>query len=94
MKASVLINRSPTAEFTFSNGLRKGDPLSPFLFNIVGEVIHIMMERASEIGLIEGVQTHESSKMISHLQFADDTIIFLKGSEENMINFKNLLKCF
>lgn len=80
----MLINGSPSEEFSFKNGVRQGDPLSPSLFNIVGEVFHVIMKKTCDKGVLEGVRLQEDSYMISHLQFADDIIVFIKGSERNI----------
>ncbi|KAE8686756.1 UDP-glucose:glycoprotein glucosyltransferase [Hibiscus syriacus] len=51
---SVLINGSPTEEFPMAKGLRQGCSLSPLLFNVVGELLHLMLSKAVELGLFQG----------------------------------------
>ena len=48
---SVLINGSPSKEFSPTRGLRQGDPLAPLLFNIVGEGLTGMMREAAQKNL-------------------------------------------
>lgn len=74
----ILINGSPKGFFPAQRGLRLGDPLFPFLFTIVGEALSRMVEAISNKGLIRGFKVAHDAPIISHLQYADDTL-FLSG---------------
>ncbi|XP_028115979.1 uncharacterized protein LOC114313761 [Camellia sinensis] len=89
----VLVNGSPTSEFSSHKGLRQGDLLSPFLFNLVEEGLNILMERAKEVGLIKGAAIGHRELKLSHIQFADDTIIFCEANWEEIIAVKRILRC-
>ncbi|GJW51804.1 RNA-directed DNA polymerase, eukaryota [Tanacetum coccineum] len=65
-RASVLVNGSPSNEFSFHCGLKQGDPLSPFLFILIMESLHLSFSRAVDEGLFKGVQL-QGSISISHL---------------------------
>ncbi|XP_071687297.1 uncharacterized protein [Rutidosis leptorrhynchoides] len=52
---SVLVNGSPTLEFKPEKGVRQGDPISPFLFNIAAEGLNLLTKRAIECGEIKGI---------------------------------------
>ena len=68
---SILINGIPGRPFRMGRGLRQGDPLSPFLFVLMAEVLNRMMKKAVDLGLIRGLTIGKEAIQISHLQFAD-----------------------
>ena len=76
---SVLINGSPCGFFESSRGLRQGDPLSPLLFVLVMEALGRMLDKVVHDGHMSGFgMGHEEGRslVVSHLLFADDTLIF------------------
>jgi hypothetical protein len=44
--------------FQSGKGLQQGDPLSPFFFNLVIDLLTILIERAKDIGNLSGVILH------------------------------------
>ena len=78
---SVCVNGSPTDEFSLGRGLRQGDPLSPFLFLLAAEGFHVLLEAFAAHNPFTGykVGCHDPV-VVSHLQFADHTIILCKKS--------------
>jgi len=93
-RASVLVNGSPTTEFEVQRGLRQGDPLSPFLFVIAMEGLHVGMMEASRVGAFNGVKIGKTDLEISHLLYADDAVIICDWSVQNARKILNILQVF
>ncbi|RVX13803.1 putative ribonuclease H protein [Vitis vinifera] len=84
-KFSVLVNGVSAGFFSSSKGLRQGDPLSPYLFVMGMEVLSVLITRAVEGGFIYGCRIWRGRGQavnISHLLFADDTIVFCEAKKE------------
>ncbi|GAU39768.1 hypothetical protein TSUD_220120 [Trifolium subterraneum] len=93
--ASVLVNGSPTDEFTFERGLRQGDPLSPFLFLIAAEGLNAMVNASVHANLFSGFSVGEDVPFqITHLQFADDTLMVADKNWANIRAIKSILLLF
>ena len=97
VKFSYLINGSPSDFFGSSRGLRQGDPLSPLLFDIVMEALSHMLDVAVSAGQFSDFSmgsTAGSSVMVSHLLFADDTLIFCDAEPSQITNLRAILTRF
>ena len=93
---SVLVNGSSTGFFGSSHGFRKGDLSSPLLFLLIMEVLSRILKKTKEsdlrgfhVGPINSIGVH-----ISHLLFADDTILFYDAFREQLLSIRLALSCF
>jgi len=91
---NVKINDQIGENFQTKKGLRQGDPLSPILFNIVIDMLAILLRRANLDGQIAGVVPHVVEGGLSILQYADDTIIFMDHDLAKAANLKMILCAF
>ena len=91
-KTTVLLNSVPGNWINCRRGLRQGDPLSPYLFIIVADVLRRLL------------QNHHLAADIRHpilpdepcpvLQYADDTLVFMRCTPNAISATKRILQLF
>lgn len=89
---SFLINGEASDVLVPKRGLRQGDPLSPYLFLICAEGLGDLLKRAHDENLIHGVSIARNAPVISHLFFADDSIVFARANDREAAVIMNILK--
>ncbi|KAL4333365.1 hypothetical protein GQ457_07G003570 [Hibiscus cannabinus] len=60
----------------------------------MGEALSSLLCKAADAGVIQGVRIGNSKLRVSHIQFADDLIMFIEANEEAVRNTKRLLRLF
>ncbi|CAN6228096.1 unnamed protein product [Urochloa humidicola] len=86
---AVLVNGTPGPWFACRCGLRQGDPLSPYLFLLVADVLQALIKQER---LIRHPISNDAA--CPTLQYADDTLIVLRGATEDVRQLKNVLDKF
>ena len=79
---SVLINGVAHGNVHPSRGLRQGDPLSPSLFLLCTKGLSALIHQIAKNKLITGISIARGCPKVTHLFFADDSILFCKASLE------------
>lgn len=87
----VKMNGDYLPSFHPTRGLRQGDPLSPYLFIIVANLLSLLIKNALDMGLLKGIKLNQWCPTLSHLLFADDAVFFLTGSLMECQNLSNIL---
>jgi hypothetical protein len=85
-KFAVLVNGCPGPWITCKRGLRQGDLISPYLFLLVAETLQCMIRGCADIQ-----HPTEDGSPCAILQYADDTLIVLKGNLSGAFALKSLL---
>ncbi|GAU20182.1 hypothetical protein TSUD_352460 [Trifolium subterraneum] len=91
----TVMRKIPTEEFPLERRLRQGDPLSPFLFLLAAEGLNVMMRAMVQSNLFTGYTIGSAnSTVVSHLQFADDTLLLGVKSWANVRALRTVLVLF
>ena len=76
-RADIILSGEKLKAFSLKSGTRQGCPLSPLLFNIVGEVLITAIREEKEI---KGIQIGKEEVKLS--LFADDMILYIENSKD------------
>lgn len=90
--SAVLLNGKPGPWFQCRQGLRQGDPFSPYLFILVADVLKRLIIQASANGLLSHPIADDIPCTV--LQYADDTLIVLPPDAAQLQTLKHILLQF
>lgn len=75
----ILLNGCFLQVFKPKRGIRQGNPLSPYLFVIVSELLSRILTKAESEGKISGFNISKNAPSFSHILYVDNLIIFLEN---------------
>uniref|UniRef100_A0A803QHY3 Reverse transcriptase domain-containing protein n=1 Tax=Cannabis sativa TaxID=3483 RepID=A0A803QHY3_CANSA len=90
----LCINNHLSPPFQPSRGIRQGDPLSPYLFLLVAEILSTVIHLKSLDHQFNGISIYRSTPSISHLLFADDSMLFTHVNNVNNNAIKDILATY
>jgi hypothetical protein len=80
--------------FSPSRGLRQGDPLSPYLYLFVAHGLSKLINRKVEVQALQELHICKGAPGVSHLLFADDTLLFFKANPDQAKVIKDILDTY
>ena len=89
---SILVNGESQANIKPSRGIRQGDPLSPYLFLLCSKGLNGLIKKFVVEGRIKGFSLGKNDPQISHLFFADDSLIFCRADLEDVKTIQDILR--
>jgi hypothetical protein len=94
VKFSVKVNGVLLESFSPSRGIRQGDPVSPYLFLLCSEGLTALLHHYNMGFIDRGVRVCNRSPWVSHLLFADDSLIFINANTASATRLNDILTIY
>ena len=91
---SILLNGVPGKKILCKRGVRQGDPLSPILFVLAGELLQYIINKAWTNGDIALPLDNNFGLKYPIRQYADDTLLIMLADSGQINCLKTLLYKF
>ncbi|XP_019153836.1 PREDICTED: uncharacterized protein LOC109150382 [Ipomoea nil] len=91
---SIQVGGTRSDQIMPTRGLRQGDPLSPYLFIICAEGLSLLLQQAQLRGDLHGCRVARGAPPISHLCFADDSLLFFRATAQEASVVKQCLSVY
>lgn len=79
---------------TPSRGIRQGDSLSPFLFVLCARGLSSLLTASQENNRFKGIKIANLSPTLSHLFFADDSLVFFRATTRDCQQVKHCIDSY
>ena len=91
---SILADSEPKENIAPSRGLRQGDPLSSYLFLLCSEGLNALIQHAVIEDKIRGYSLCRFGPKISHLFFADNSLLFCRAQISDIQAIQEILELY
>jgi len=88
---SILFNGDRQESFMPSRGIWQGDPISPYLLLLAAEGLSCLLNSRIQSSVLSGIKVASSAPAVSHLLFADGSLLFFKANRESAEAIKEAL---
>ncbi|KAK2650147.1 hypothetical protein Ddye_017636 [Dipteronia dyeriana] len=91
---SFILNGKVRGFIKPTRGLRQGDPLYLYIFILCAEGFSSLISKSERYGDYNGLRCSRLGPKITHLFFANDSLLFTRASMKECINIKGLIKIY